>query len=109
MHVRRPPSFLATKKKPARRRGGGRADETLLESLQDVLLHRLGFNHRQRVDAAVWRCKACKQVDGTVPGAMRRETGGTGLGENLPEIRVYLCDIGLEGNHRTLNRRGTTG
>jgi hypothetical protein len=31
-----------------------------------------------------------KQVDGTVPDAMRRETGGAGLGQNLPEILVNL-------------------
>lgn len=40
---------------------------------------------------------------------MRRETGGVSLGEILPEILVNLQDVGVEGNHKTLNRRGTTG
>lgn len=40
------------------------------------------------------------QVHGTVPRAMKRETGGVGLGENLPEILVYFRDVRLEGTTR---------
>jgi hypothetical protein len=36
-------------------------------------------------------------------GMMRRKTGGAGLGEYLPQVLVYLRDIGLKGNHRTFN------
>jgi hypothetical protein len=43
----------------------------------------------------------------TVPGAIRRETGV--IGEYLPQILVYLRDIGLKGNQRTLKQRGTSG
>jgi hypothetical protein len=39
---------------------------------------------------------------------MRMETGDAGLGENLPQVLVYLWDVGLKGNHRTLDRHGTT-
>lgn len=60
-------------------------------------------NHRQLVDAAAWKRRVCKQVDGTVPGVMKRETGGSGLGEKPLEILVSLWEVGLEGYHRTLN------
>ena len=83
-------------------------NETLLESLLDILLHSLGFVHQQRVDVALRRRRACKQVDGTGSGAMR-ETCGVGLGKNLPKIVVYLRDVGLKGNHRTLNQHRITG
>ena len=74
-----------------------------MESLLDVLLHSLGFSHRHGVDEAASRRRVCQQVGGTVPGAMSRETGGTGLGANLPEILVNLWDVGMEGNHRTID------
>jgi hypothetical protein len=48
-------------------------------------------------------------MDGTVPGVMRRNTCGAGLGEYLPQVLVNLQDVGLNGNHKTLNRCGTTG
>ena len=61
------------------------------------------------VDAAAQRRRFCKQVDGSVPGAKRRETGGVSLGENLPEILVNLWDVGLEENHWILNLREPQG
>uniref|UniRef100_A0A4W5M959 Si:ch73-173h19.3 n=1 Tax=Hucho hucho TaxID=62062 RepID=A0A4W5M959_9TELE len=90
-------NYCRGKSKPTQLNWGvGWADETRLESLLDVLLHSLGFSHRQGVDKAAWRRRVCQQVDGTVPGAMSRETGGTDLGANLPEILVNLWDVGLE-------------
>jgi hypothetical protein len=67
----------------------------------------LVFSHQQRVDASARGRRAYKQVDGTVPGVMR-ETGGVCYGKYLPQVLVYLRDVGLKGNHRTLNRHGTT-
>ena len=75
MHGRRTPSILATKKKPA---DMGEVDEQMKP------LQGLGFIHRPRVDVAAGRWRVCKQVDGTVPVVMRRETGGAVPGENLP-------------------------
>jgi hypothetical protein len=99
---------LATKKKPA---DAGEVDlqTTLLERLMDVLLHDLGFSHRQNVDASALGRRACKPVADTVPRTVRRETGGAGFGKSLQQGMVYVRDVGLKGNHRTLNRRGTTG
>ena len=48
--------LLGHEEETFRRREGGWVDETLLESLLDVLLHSIGFSHQQGVEAAAWRC-----------------------------------------------------
>ncbi len=59
--------FLAHKEEARGCRRGGRVDESLLESLLDVVLHCLALWDGQRVHSTLGECGSRQQVNSTVP------------------------------------------
>ncbi len=82
-------------------------DESLLESLLDLILHCLALWDGQRVNSTLWEFSLRQQVNGTVPWPMRWEASGCLLAEYILERLVVRWDRTLHQRLRTFDEGGT--